>query len=70
MRQRVFLATAIAIILLDVFAAFRTGILRDLHAMFADQSWGRVQFSIGAAITSLDGGYGYTTSDVIKTILA
>src|SRR5499433_2786644 len=53
-----------------LFAAFRTGIGRDLHSTFAAQSWGRVQFAIGAAVTSLyHGGYGYTISDVVRGVL-
>ena len=68
--RRLFLLAATVLICLAMFAAFRTGILRDLHSTFADQSWGRVQFSIGAVITSMHGGYGYTISEVIKTVLA
>jgi len=62
---------AVGLIGLAVLAAFHTGIRRNLHSTFADQSWGRVQFAIGAAVTSLyHGGYGYTTSDVVRTVLA
>jgi len=53
-----------------LFSAFRTGIGRDLHSTFAAQSWGRVQFAIGAAVTSrYHGGYGYTISDVVRGVL-
>jgi len=53
-----------------LFTAFRTGIRRDLHSTFAAQSWGRVQFAIGAAVTSrYHGGYGYTISDVVRGVL-
>ncbi len=69
--RRVFAAVAVALIGFAVFATFRAGILKDLHSTFADQSWGRVQFAIGAAITSMQhGGYGYTVSEVIRTVLA
>ena len=62
---------AAAMIGLFLWAAFRSGLVRDLHSTFADQSWGRVQFAIGSAITSLyHGGYGYTISDVIRGVLA
>ena len=62
---------AAAMIGLVLCAAFRTGLVRDLHSTLADQSWGRVQFAVGSAITSLyHGGYGYTISDVIRVILA
>src|SRR5262245_1371343 len=53
-----------------LFSAFRTGIGRDLDSRFAAQSWGRVQFAIGAAVTSrYHGGYGYTISDVVRAVL-
>jgi hypothetical protein len=59
-----------AIIGLLLWAAFRAGLVRDLHSTFSDQSWGRVQFAIGSAITSLyHGGYGYTISDVVRSVL-
>jgi hypothetical protein len=62
---------AAALVALALFAAFRSGIMRDLHSTFADQSWGRVQFAIGAAITSrYHNGYGYTISNVIREVLA
>src|SRR5215510_6892716 len=70
-RERTVHFIAAVLIGLALFATFRAGIMRDLHSTFADQSWGRVQFSIGAAITSLyHGGYGYTISNVVKTVLA
>jgi hypothetical protein len=70
-RLRAVQIIAAAIIGLFLWAAFRSGLVRDLHSTFADQSWGRVQFAIGSAITSLyHGGYGYTISDVIRNILA
>jgi hypothetical protein len=60
-----------AMIGLILWAAFCTGLVRDLHSTLADQSWGRAQFAIGSAITSLyHGGYGYTISDEIRRILA
>jgi hypothetical protein len=70
-RVRAARVIAAGLIGLAILAAFHTGITRNLHSTFADQSWGRVQFSIGAAVTSLyHGGYGYTTSDVVRTVLA
>jgi hypothetical protein len=70
-RLRAVQIVAAAFIGLILWAAFRTGLVRDLHSTLADQSWGRVQFVIGSAITSLyHGGYGYTISDVIRNVLA
>jgi hypothetical protein len=70
-RLRVVQIVAAATIVLILCAAFRTGLVRDLHSTLADHSWGRVQFAIGSAITSLyHGGYGYTISDVIRHVLA
>src|SRR5215217_2613634 len=69
-RLRVFQLIAFTFICFAVIAAFYVGIARQLHNTFADQSWGRVQFAITAAITSLyHGGYGYTASNVVRTIL-
>jgi hypothetical protein len=69
--RRLFSLVATVLICFIVFAAFRAGIVRDLHSTLADQSWSRVQFAIGAAITSLyHGGYGYTVSDVLRQVLA
>jgi ABC-type multidrug transport system fused ATPase/permease subunit len=65
------LSTLLAVcIFLFLFLAFRTGLVRGLQDTIADQAWGRAQFSIGAAISSMKhGGYGYASYSGIKTIL-
>jgi hypothetical protein len=61
---------AIAIICIALFASFRIGLVRGLADSIGQSSWGRVLFAVGAAITEMEhGGYGYTTSNVIETVL-
>lgn len=53
-----------------MFLAFRAGLVRGLQDTIADQAWGRAQFAIGSAITSMKHrGYGYTISPGIQTTL-
>src|SRR5262249_27632966 len=70
-RRHVLSMVIAALIGVALFGAFRVGVLRNVHSTIADGSWGRVQFAIGAAITSMaHGGYGYTMSEVIGTVFA
>ena len=53
-----------------VFASFRIGLVRNFDDRLSDQSWGRMLFGIGAAITQIDyGGYGYTVSAPVEGTL-
>ncbi len=57
-------------IFLFLFFAFRAGLVRGLQDTLADQTWGRAQFAIGSAITSMKhGGYGYSIAGPVKTTL-
>src|SRR5688572_18486589 len=52
------------------FSAFRVGLVRGVHDTIVDHAWGRAQFAIGAAVTSMrHGGYGYTIASPVKTLL-
>jgi hypothetical protein len=45
-------------------------VIRGFSGAIGTQTWGRVLFAVGAAVTEMDhGGYGYTLSTVIETIL-
>jgi glycosyltransferase 2 family protein len=68
--HRVFLWLAVAIVCVSLTAAFRLGTDRGLRDTIGPGAWGRVLFGIGAAITQMDdGGYGYTISTIIETVL-
>jgi hypothetical protein len=57
-------------IFLFLFFAFRIGLVRDLQDTISDQSWGRVQFAIGSAVTTMrHHGTGYTIAAPVKTVL-
>jgi hypothetical protein len=67
---RWFLWVAVTIVCISLIGAFRIGIDRGLRDSIGTGSWGRVLFGVGAAITQMeDGGYGYTMSTVIETVL-
>jgi hypothetical protein len=67
---RLFPWLAAMIVGLCLLAAFRIGIERDLRDTIGDESWGRILFGVGAAITQMDhGGYGYSLSTVVETVL-
>src|SRR5262249_25767591 len=67
---RLFPWLAAMIVGLCLLAAFRIGIERDLRDTIGDESWGRILFGVGTAITQMDhGGYGYALSTVVETIL-
>lgn len=68
--KRYFRWLAIGIICVALFASFRIGLVRGLSDSIGQASWGRVLFAVGAAITEMKhGGYGYTTSNVVETVL-
>jgi len=53
-----------------IFASFRIGLVRDFDDRLSNESWGRMLFGIGAAITQIDyGGYGYTVSAPVEGTL-
>jgi hypothetical protein len=63
-------AVIAACLLASLLAAFGIGVERHLHASFADQSYGRVQFAVGSAITSMKYGYrGYTIAEPVRKAL-
>jgi hypothetical protein len=67
---RWFLWVAVTIVCISLIGAFRIGIDRGLRDTIGTGSWGRVLFGVGAAITQMrHGGYGYTMSTVIETVL-
>jgi hypothetical protein len=67
---RLFLWLAVAIVCVSLFAAFRLGVERGLRDTIGNESWGRILFGVGTAITQMDhGGYGYALSTVIETVL-
>ena len=69
-RARMVLYLALAIVCLSFFGAIRMGIDRGLPDSIGEESWGRVLFAIGAAITEMEhGGYGYTIASVMETVL-
>src|SRR5262245_55107839 len=71
MRPAVFQVIIVLTIATAIAVAFYLGVLKGQHRTIADHSWGRVQFAIGAAITSMyHGGYGYTISNVVRELLA
>ena len=70
MRRRVFLLLAIFLVFGALLAAYRIGVDRGFESTIGRETWGRVLFAVGAAITRMDhGGYGYTLSTVIETVL-
>jgi hypothetical protein len=69
-RRFIFLLLAVIVASGTLFAAFRIGVDRGFPGAIGTQTWGRVLFAVGAAVTQMDhGGYGYTLSTVIETIL-
>jgi hypothetical protein len=69
-RVRTVLYLALAIVCLSLFGAIRIGIDRGLPNSVGQESWGRVLFGVGAAITEMKhGGYGYTIARMMETVL-
>jgi hypothetical protein len=69
-RTRYFLWLTIAVICGALIATFRIGLDRGLSSTIGTGAWGRTLFAVGAAITQMEhGGYGYTISNVIETVL-
>jgi len=65
-----FLWVAVALVCILLAAAFRVALERGLRDDIGTETWGRALFGIGAAITQLKhGGYGYTLSTVVETVL-
>jgi hypothetical protein len=53
-----------------IFATFRVGLVRNFDDTIGNQSWGRMLFGIGAAITQIDfGGYGHTIAAPVEGAL-
>jgi hypothetical protein len=69
-KSRVGLILILVIVCGSLLAAFRVGIDRGFDESIGAGAWGRTRFAIGAAITAMDhGGYGYTLSAVVETVL-
>src|ERR1700730_11211313 len=67
---RLFRWLAAAIVCLSLVAAFRIGIDRGFRDTIGNGNWGRIMFGVGTAISQMDhGGYGYTLSIAIESIL-
>lgn len=60
----------IAVACCALFITFRTGLVRGFQDIIGTESWGRVLYGIGSAITQIDhGGYGYTIADGVEARL-
>jgi hypothetical protein len=69
-RSRFFLWLTLAIVCVWLVAAFRVGLHRGFPDEIGTEAWGRLMFGIGAAVSQMEhGGYGYTISNVIETVL-
>jgi hypothetical protein len=69
-RARIVLYLALAIVCLSFFGAIRMSIDRGLPDSIGEESWGRVLFAVGAAITQMEhGGYGYTIASAMEAVL-
>jgi hypothetical protein len=67
---RVFLWVTIVAVLISLITAFEVGVRRGLRDSVGQETYGRVLFGAGAAITAMrHGGFGYSLSSVIETIL-
>jgi hypothetical protein len=67
---RLFFWLAVVIVCVSLIAAFRLGVERSVRDTIGNESWGRILFGVGTAISQMDhGGYGYALSTVIETIL-
>src|ERR1700730_12797331 len=61
---------AAAIVCLCLVATFCIGIDRGFRDTIGNGNWGRIMFGVGTAISQMDhGGYGYTLSIAIESIL-
>jgi hypothetical protein len=69
-RVHIVLYLTLVIVCLSLFSTIRIGIDRGLPDSIGEESWGRVLFAVGAAITQMEhGGYGYTIAGVIESVL-
>jgi hypothetical protein len=67
---RLFFWLAGVIVCVSLIAAFCLGVERGYRDTIGNESWGRILFGVGTAITQMDhGGYGYALSTVIETVL-
>jgi hypothetical protein len=66
---RAFFWVAIAAVCVSLIAAFHIGVERGFRDSLGKESYGRILFAVGAAITRAHGGYGYSLSSVVETIL-
>src|SRR5712692_3774908 len=72
-RQRwktIYFCFVIVAVCLSFAAAFQIGVDRGFRDSLGKESYGRILFAVGAAITRAHGGYGYSFSSVIETILS
>src|SRR5262249_6674608 len=61
---------AICLVCGPLIAYFRVCLDRGLADTVGTGVWGRMLFAVGAAITEMEhGGYGYTISEVVETVL-
>src|SRR5262245_31979039 len=64
-----FLLTSV-VVAISLFEAYQVGDVRGFRDWIGQESYGRVLFAVGAAITQMQhGGYGFSISSVIETIL-
>jgi ABC-type multidrug transport system fused ATPase/permease subunit len=64
-----FLLTSVVVVI-SLFEAYQVGVIRGFRDWIGQESYGRVLFAVGAAITQMQhGGYGFSISSVIETIL-
>src|SRR5262245_11026079 len=64
-----FLLTSVVVVI-SLFEAYQVGGSRGFRDWLGQESYGRVLFAVGAAITQMQhGGYGFSVSSVIETIL-
>jgi hypothetical protein len=64
-----FLLTSVVVVI-SLFEAYQVGVIRGFRDWLGQESYGRVLFAVGAAITQMQhGGYGFSVSSVIERIL-
>src|SRR5262245_30995011 len=64
-----FLLTSVVVVI-SLFEAYQVGVVRGFRDWLGQESYGRVLFAVGAAITQMQhGGYGFSVSLVIEKIL-
>jgi hypothetical protein len=69
-RTQPVLSLTIAAVVISLFVAYQVGVNRGFRDWLGQESYGRVLFAVGAAITQTQqGGYGHSLSSVIETVL-